>query len=101
MNEMKKEKLNELFFDYICYLIFMSKQILGHRGPYGHFALLKALEKTLEFQVESSEIKNLELFDQIRSEFKTVKGVSSGDLDRWIPFMDKLIALTTKTMKEM
>ena len=48
MSEESKDNLNELFFDFVCYLIFMSKSIGGHRSPYGHFALLKGLEKILK-----------------------------------------------------
>ena len=97
----ENEKVNEMFFDYVCYLVFMSKQISGHHGPYGHFALLKALEKLLDMQKESVEIKDVELYDQLRKEFETIQGVNSRDLDFWNPFMEKLIRLTTETMKEM
>jgi hypothetical protein len=101
MSENFNERLNEMFIDYISYLIFMSKQISGHQGPYCHFALIKALEKVLELQKESGEIRDLEFFDQLRTELESVRGTSSGDMEVWNPFIDKLTSMTTKAMKDL
>ena len=92
------QKLNELFFDYIAYLIFMARQILTPNG-YDHFALIKALEKVLEIQQMSKEIENTEMYDQIRAELKSVQGTSSGDIKTWEPFLDKLVMIFTKNIK--
>ena len=98
MSEQERlEKLNQLFHDYISYLIFMAKQIMGPSN-YGHFSLIKALEKMLEIQRVSEEIKNNELYDQIRSELQTVERVSSSELEKWEPFLEKLIELLIQEM---
>lgn len=92
------EKLNQIFFDYVSYLVFMAKQIIGP-SAYGHFALVKALDKVLEIQKFSGEIKNNEFYDQLRSELKSVEGVSSSELDVWEPFLDRLIELFMQKVK--
>ena len=86
------QKLNELFFDYIAYLIFMARQILTPNG-YDHFALIKALEKVLEIQQISKEIENTEMYDQIRSELKSVQGIASSDYETWEPFLNRLVQI--------
>lgn len=93
------QKLNELFVDYVAYLIFMARQIIGGATSYGHFALIKALEKILEIQQLSEEIENNELYEQILVELKSVHGTSSGDVHVWEPFLDKLILMLTKKLK--
>lgn len=94
------EELNELFFDYLSYLVFMARQILGHSSPYGHFALIKALEKVLEIQRASGEIGYDEFCERLRAELETVQGTSSGDLSTWEPFLDRLTVLFTQEMKK-
>jgi hypothetical protein len=85
-------KLNELFFDYVAYLIYMARQILTP-GGYDHFALIKALEKVLEIQQMSGEIKGIEVFNDIRIELKTVESTSSSEYETWKPFLDKLVQI--------
>ena len=85
-------ELNELFVDYLAYLIFMARQILTPNG-YDHFALIKALEKVLEIQQISKEIENTEMYDQIRSELKSVQGIASSDYETWEPFLNRLVQI--------
>jgi hypothetical protein len=85
-------KLNELFFDYVAYLIYMARQILTP-GGYDHFALIKALEKVLEIQQMSGEIKGIKVFNDIRIELKTVESASSSEYETWKPFLDKLVQI--------
>lgn len=99
--EERIEKLNELFFDYISYLVFMARQILGHGSRYGHFSLIKALEKALELQRFSGEIGHDEFCERLRGELESVRGTSSGDLATWEPFLDRLTMLFTREMKNM
>ena len=87
------ESINELFVDYIAYLIFMARQIMGGATSYGHFALIKALEKVLEIQQMSKEIKNTEMYDQIRLELKSVQGIASSDYETWEPFLNRLVQI--------
>lgn len=95
------DRLNELFFDYISYLAFMARQILGHGSRYGHFSLIKALEKVLEIQEVSEEMGHDEFCDRLRAELESVQGTSSGDLATWEPFLDRLTMLFTQEMKTM
>ena len=100
MNENQRIcELNDLFFDYLSYLVFMARQILGTSSSYGHFSLIKALEKILEIQTLSNELDYDEFCDRIRDEMKLVEETSSGDIETWEPFLDKLISIFIDEMK--
>ena len=92
------KKLNQLFFDNAAYLVFQARQIIAPNS-YGHFALIKGLDKVLELQKHSKEIDDSEFYDKIRNEMKSVSEVSSSDIAMWRPFLDKLAKIFVEKMK--
>lgn len=93
------EKLNQLFFDYTAYLVFMARQIIAP-GTYGYFALVKALQKVLEIKDFSGEIADDDFYGKIRGELNSFGGASSAEVDKWRPLLDRLVILYVRKMKE-
>ena len=79
-------ELEELYVDYLSYLIFMAKQL---SWGYSGFALVKALEKALELQTHSTEIKDTTLYSQLREELTKTQGWASSEKEKWQNFLEK------------
>jgi len=77
-------ELDELYLDYISYLIFMAKQMPWGYGP---FTLIKALEKVLELQEHITEIRDILLYTKLREEMAKTQGWSSSEKENWTNFL--------------
>ena len=88
-------KLQELYVDYISYLIFMAKQM-----PWGYsgFALVKALEKVLELQEHSTELEDRPLYSRLREELVKTQGWSSSEKENWETFLEKASQILVKSL---
>ena len=80
-------ELDELYIDYISYLIFMAKQ---RPWGYGPFTLVKALEKVLELQEHSNELQNTTLYTRLREELAKTQGWSSSEKENWTGFLERV-----------
>jgi hypothetical protein len=100
MNESyDSDKLSEFFFEYTAYLVFMARQIIEHKSPYGHFALIKSLDKILQLRNICTDI-NDPFYKIIIQELEDIRGTSSSDIKKWVTFLDKLILLYTEKIKK-
>jgi len=91
------EELNEAFFDYVNYLVFMAAQL---PWGYGSFALVKALGKVLEIKGLSAEIGHGELCRRLKAELDAVDGTPSSETATWTALLDRLTSLLTEEMKK-
>jgi hypothetical protein len=92
------EELNNAFFDYINYLVFMAAQL---PWGYGSFALVKALGKVLEMKRLSSEIGHDELCLKLKAELDAVNGTPSSETATWTDLLENLTSLLTEEMKKV
>ena len=88
-------ELDEAFLDYLSYLAFMAAQLPWGYGP---FSLVKAIEKALALQELSDEIGLDDLCARLRTEFKSVEGTPSSDVETWGSFLERLTDIFTEEM---
>jgi hypothetical protein len=93
---MMSENLNEAFFEYVNYLIFMAAQL---PWGYGSFALIMALGKIVDLKALSNELGYDDLCKIIKEELDAVEGTPSSDEDTWKSLLDKLIIILLNEMK--
>jgi hypothetical protein len=94
-----RESVSSYFFEYTSYLVFMARQIIGQESPYGSFALIKALEKILVLPEMIKEIDDKDFYNSIRAELESMRGTSSGEIEKWCSFLDRLVKIYTAKMK--
>jgi len=88
-------ELDELYIDYLSYLIFMAKQMPWGYGP---FTLVKALEKTLELQQHSNEIQDTPLYIKLREEMAKTQGWASSEKENWTNFLTKVSGILVENL---
>ena len=90
------EELDEVFLDYMSYLVFMAAQL---PWGYGSFALVKGLGKVLELKALSGELGHDDLCARLKAELNDIEGTPSSETETWTGLLDRLTSILTEEMK--